>query len=82
MGCQTNFHPIEHASVVTHLLSDRYNRSVLSDVRFWLRQLETANGVISIDLGGASVEISTRLLTFEGYSDSLEEQQDDYLTEG
>ena len=72
----------EHSSVVTRLQSEHYNRKVLSDVRFWLKQLETSNGVISIDLGGASVEISTRLVTFEGYSDSLEEQQDDYLTEG
>ena len=72
----------EHTSVVSRLLSDHYNRKVLSDVRFWLKQLETSNGVISIDLGGALVEIGTRLVTFEGYSDSLEEEQDAYLTEG
>ena len=72
----------EHARMVTRLLSDHYNRKVLSDVRFWLKQIETFNGVISINVGGASVEISTRLLTFEGYSDNLEDQQDDHFTEG
>ena len=72
----------EQASIVTRLQSDNYNRSVLADVRFWLKQLETSNGVIKIDTGSASVEISTSLLTFEGYSDNLEEQPDDHLVEG
>ena len=72
----------DHTSVVSSLLSDHYNPKVLSDVRFWFRQLETSNGVISIDVGGVFVEIGARLLMFEGYSDSLEEQQDDHLTEG
>ena len=72
----------QHASVVTRLMSDHYNPKVLADVRFWLKQLETSNGVISIDLGNALVEISTRLVTFEGYGDSLAEQQDDDLIEG
>ena len=79
-GVSEQLPPNEHARVVTSLLSEHYNPKVLSDVRFWLKQLETSNGVISIDVGGVLVEISARLLMFEGYSDSLEEQQDDYLT--
>ena len=81
-GVSEQLPPNEHASVVTRLLSDHYNPKVLSDVRFWLKQLETSNGVISIDVGGVLVEISARLLMFEGYSDRLEEQQDDHLIEG
>lgn len=71
----------EHASVVTRLQSNNYNRNVLADVRFWLKHLETSNSVISIDTGDARVEISTRLLNFEGYSDDSEEIPDDDFTE-
>ena len=63
----------EHASVVTSLMSDHYNPKVLADIRFWLKQLETNDGVIRIDLGNAQVEISTRLITFEGYSNDPED---------
>ena len=71
----------EHASVVTRLQSDHYNPKVLADIRFWLRQLETSSGVISIDVGTSLVAISTRLITFEGYSDDLEEKSDDDFIE-
>ena len=82
MECQSNFRPTNTPAWSPACLSDHYNPKVLSDVRFWLKQLETSNGVISIDVGGVLVEISARLLMFEGYSDSLEEQQDDHLDEG
>ena len=68
----------EHSSEVTRLQSEHYNPKVLADVRFWLRQLETSNGVICIDLGNAKIEISTRLIMFEGYSNSREENQRDH----
>ena len=66
---------VDHARVVTGLMSDHYNLKVLADVRFWLKQLETDDGVIRIGLENAQVEISTRLITFEGYSNEPEEQQ-------
>ena len=65
----------EHARVVTGLMNDHYNPKVLADVRFWLRQLETDDGVIKIGLENTQVEISTRLITFEGYSNEPEEPQ-------
>ena len=63
----------EHASVVTSLMSDHYNPKVLADIRFWLKQLETDDGVIRISVDNAKVEISTRLITFEGYSNEPED---------
>ena len=58
----------EHARIVTGLLSDHYNRKVLADIRFWLKQLETAHEIIQIGPGNAAIEISTRLIAYEGYS--------------
>ena len=71
----------EHASIVTTILSDHYNPKVLADVRFWLKQLETQDSIIAIDVGDTLIQISTKLITFEGYSDRLEEHPDDNLIE-